>query len=398
MSGVRRLTITTPAWQIAKTVSYASGTPAASPAAFAESATAFDARSLDDATIADVAALGILLTFDAAALPAAFAGVRVRTTPTYTGTARSLDCWTYAASTWTRTATRSITADQNDGVASTKSRVIEFRFVTPLTGIEKVWITYTSIGVTNAGFCAVHLYESRAETTTSPFEAATGQPFATGYDLRPRLATAAGLVGKAFCLAYQLDRTPDPADDPVDADGGWSVLDLAASACAQLTNDQGEDVILLAMNHLAGLTDGHAVVTLDWDRYEDEYTYDALTPIYRRWKVGPVPSIPDNDNTETTPRYELATLKRFRRLEGESRLGPTDATTTLRISVEEFGLPSTVRTQTYTTAKRLQVQIAVQGLQFSVLVEHAANEAWEPLWWKATWDLLGPRIAQNAVA
>lgn len=395
MASTQRLTITTPAWTIEKTTTYNTASPAASPAAFATTATAFDGVDLDSGSIVETA-IGALITFDAAALPAAFVGVRVRATPTYTGAGRSLDLWTYNGTSWTRQTHVSISADQNDGVSSGSSRIFELWLDAPVTGVTKVWVTFTSTAVTNGGFCALHLYESRAETTTNPFDVATGQPFDTGADLRPRAATVAGVAGKTFCLAYQLDRTPDPADDTVDTDGGWSLLDLPAAACCQTTDEHGEDIIILAMNDLDNV--GHGLVTLDWARYEDEYWWDQKTPIYRRWKFGPIPFIPDNDNTETTPRYELPILKRFRRLEGESRLAPTDATTTLRVTVEEFGVSSTARTQTYTTAKRLQVQVAVRGMQFAVLIEHAANEAWEPLWWKAAWDMLGPRIQQNAVA
>lgn len=392
MASTQRLAITTPAWTLQKTTTYNPASPAASPGVFAESASTFDGRLLTNNTIVETA-IGMLFTFDAAARPAAFVGVRVRTTPTYTGSTRSLDLWTYNGTSWTRQLFQPIGLDQNDGVASGGSRVFELWLTTPATGVQQVWVTYTSTAVTNGGFCACHLYESRAETTTAPFDAATGQPFED--DPRPRSGLPAALPGTTFTLAYQLDRTPDPGDDPVATEGGWSVLDLAAAACAQITDEHGRDLIALAVNHLEN--DEHHLVILDWDRYEDEYLWDLKTPIYRRWAIGPVPHIPDTDNTETTARYELSTVKRFRQFECESALAPTDATTQVRITVQEFGVAASARTQTYRTARRLLVQIMVRGLQFEILVEHAANEAWSPLWWKASWDLLGPRIAQNAI-
>lgn len=399
MASIQRLPITTPAWTLEKTTTYSTGSPAASPSAFAEAADVFDARGLDDDTVIS-SSIGMLYTFDAAARPAAFVGVRVRTTPTYTGTGRSLDLWTYNGTSWTRQLFVSISEDQNDGVATGQSRVFELWLTTPATGVQKVWVTYTSTAVTNAGFCACHLYEERAETTTAPFDVATGRPMAAADDVRPRSGLPAALAGTTFTLAYQLDRTPDPGDDALAAaDGAWSVLDLPVVACAQITDDAGRDVLVVGVDHLAGEggADASGVLLLDWDRYEDEYWWDQKTPIYRRWDVAPIPHLPDNDNTESTARYELTTVKRFRRFECESALAPTDATTRLRVTVTEVNVATSARTQTYRTTKRVQVQIAVQGLQFSVLVEHAANEAWAPLWWKASWDLVGPRLRTLAV-
>lgn len=381
-------------WTIQKTTTYDSGNPGLNPTSFEESSTAFDARALSYASIIS-AGLGIVITFYGY-LAIAFAGVKVRTTPTYTGASRAITLWTHTVAGWARKASQIISADENDGVVSGKSRVIELWLDTPQTLVDRIWVSYDNTAVTNGGFGALHLYESRAETTTSPFLASTGQPF-NGTDYRPRAATVAGLSGKRYALAFQLDRTPGADDNTISADGGWSVLDVAASACAQITDEHGEDIIVLALNDL--VSGGvNTVLTLDWGAYEDEYLWDTLTPIYRRWGVGPIPSAPDSQGAEeSTVRYEPDRVKRFRIFEFELLADPTDATSVVRVSVEEFRHGATARSQTYTTARRNQFQIMVRGLQFSVTIEHAANENFQPHWWKALWDVLGPRLQQNTV-
>ena len=395
MAGIRRYTMAihrvdgASEWAIQKTTTYDAGNPGSNPVGFAESPTAFDARLLTDATIISDG-IGILVTLGFTAIT--FAGVKVRVTPTYTGTSRLLELWVLVSTgVLTRAAAQEIAVDENDGVASTKSRVFELWLDTPLADVRSFWVTYTNTAVTNGGFCALHLYESRAETTTSPFLASTGQPF-TGTDYRPRAATVAGLSGKRYALALQLDRTPGSEDDAINTEGGWSVLDLAATACAQTTDEHGEDVVVVAMQNLATGA-ANSVLLLDWERFEDEYQYDALTPMYRRWGIGPIPSAPDALGAEeSTYRYEPDRIKRFRTFEFELLADPTDATSVLRVSVQEDRVGSSARTQTYVTARRNQMQIMVRGLQFSVTVEHAGNEDFTPHWWKAIWDVLGPRL------
>lgn len=189
-----------------------------------------------------------------------------------------------------------------------------------------------------------------------------------------------------FYAAFNL--TPDPDDnDPASGAPAWSVGDLPVSVAWQDVDDRGNDRGFVAI--------GNRVYVLDWDRYEDEWNWDVFYPIYRQLVIGPIPGSRDE---QEEGRYQLAHLKRFRKLSFELASAPTDAGSQYKVSVQEDGAESDTAAVGYRTTQRHgEALVAKKGYSFLVTLEHDANEDFPLLWWEAEYEDLGRRRANDPV-
>lgn len=186
---------------------------------------------------------------------------------------------------------------------------------------------------------------------------------------------------------YSLNLTPAPNDNEVaTGSGAWSLSDLPVTVATQDVDDRGDDLLLVAM--------GDRVFVLDWTLFHDVFAWDTKTPIYRKLVFGPLPSMPDSSDGGAGA-YDPFQVKQFRRFTFELEDVPADPGSRYRISVEEDGRPATRRQGVRTTQKRSDARIAARGLAFLVTLEHQADEQFAPNWWRAEWDVRGPRIQPN---
>lgn len=187
-------------------------------------------------------------------------------------------------------------------------------------------------------------------------------------------------------FVYAMDLTPSPADNDVASGGGaWSVVDLPVSIAMQDVDDRGDDLLFVGI--------ANRLYILDWDRFYDEFGWECHTPIYRRLVFGPIPSTAEA--SDSPAGYDPFQVKHFRRFTFELNDIPTAPASKYRASVEEEGRPSTRRMGVRSTFKRCDAQISARGLAFLVTIEHQAEEQFAPLWWRAEWDIRGPRIRTN---
>jgi hypothetical protein len=184
-----------------------------------------------------------------------------------------------------------------------------------------------------------------------------------------------------------LDLTPNPGDNDIaSASGAWSLGDLPVTVATQDVDDRGNDECLV------GIAD--RLYLLDYNRFYDEFTHDAHTPIYRRLVLGPLPS--GAGDADSPGGYDPFLVKQFRRFTFELKNVPAADNAKYRLSVEEFDRAETRRLSVRELRKRADARISTRGLAFLVTLEHQAEENFEPLWWRAEWDVRGPRIQPNA--
>lgn len=196
------------------------------------------------------------------------------------------------------------------------------------------------------------------------------------------------LTSRWVNFVYSINLTPQPSADVSVAGqaGAWSTWDLPVTVSTQDVDDRGDDLMLVAMND--------RIYRLDWTLYHDVFGWDTKTPIYRRLVIGPLPSNADATGDQGAS-YDPFQVKVFRRFTFEMNDAPADPLSKYRISVEEDGRTETRRQGVRTTQKRCDAKIALRGLSFLVTIEHQADEDFTPLWWRAEWDVKGPRIRPN---
>ena len=206
---------------------------------------------------------------------------------------------------------------------------------------------------------------------------------------RVRSATCEPFLASRWVnFEYSINLTPRPVEDVSigTSAGAWAVWDLPVTVAAQDVDDRGEDLLLVAM--------ADRIYVLDWDLFHDEFGWDTATPIYRKLVIGPLPSTADATGDQGAG-YDPFQVKVFRRFTFELNEAPSDTTSKYRVSVEEEGRTETRRQGVRTTQKRCDAKIALRGLSFLVTIEHQADEDFAPLWWRAEWDVKGPRILPN---
>jgi hypothetical protein len=183
---------------------------------------------------------------------------------------------------------------------------------------------------------------------------------------------------------YSMDLSPEQGDEDVGNQyGAWSLWDLPVSHCTQIDDDNGDDLIVVAILD--------RLYVLDWTAYRDEYEPDKYAPIYKSLRLGPLPSSAD-DVAGGRGGFQLDTVKRFREFEWSARYPSTaeDGQSKWRVSIAEWENEDATRRITIRRgSQRMRVQCALRGTAFVVTLEHAANERVEITNWKATWDETG---------
>lgn len=196
------------------------------------------------------------------------------------------------------------------------------------------------------------------------------------------------LADRFVNFVASLDLSPDQKDEAGTGVLAWSLWDIPASFAAQIDDDRGEDLIALSIKD--------NLFWLDWDRYQDEWTWNGFAPINRMVRFGPIPS---NENETSKGGYDLSSLKRFREFQWELESGNTGAPQPFwTIKVAEWrNEDTTERSGVRRTTSRMRARIATKGKAFVVTLEHSANEPCSSVAWHAEWDDLGKRIRESTV-
>lgn len=191
-------------------------------------------------------------------------------------------------------------------------------------------------------------------------------------------------------FVYCMDLSPEPGDDELgNAGGAWTLWDLPVTHAAQIDDERGNDMIVVAI--------GDRVYVLDWERFRDEWEWDAYKPIYRMLRFAPIPHSPEAAGSEGA--YDIAKGKTFREFYWGLKEQPTAQDSSVRVQVAEFeNEANTARSTIVRQAQRNRVNLAVTGVSFVVTIEHAADEQWSPFQWKATWDIKGRTARLNSSA
>jgi len=193
-------------------------------------------------------------------------------------------------------------------------------------------------------------------------------------------------------FVFSMDLSPDQKDEAGAGVGAWSLWDIPCSNACQIDDDRGEDLICLAVLN--------RVYWLDWDRYRDEFAWNAFTPINRRIRLGPIPSTQqavDGQYRSTLKGYDLSKLKRFREFQWSLEDGSTRAPGAFwTVTVGEWNNEdNTSRSTVRRTDGRMRAKVVTKGRTFVVTLEHSANEPVRIEHWEAMWDVLGPRIRES---
>jgi len=181
-------------------------------------------------------------------------------------------------------------------------------------------------------------------------------------------------------LVYNMDLSPDASDDDIgNAEGAWTMWDLPVTHSTQIDDERGNDMVCVAILD--------RVYILDWNRFQDEWDYNVVAPIYRMLKIGPIPHA---ESTVDGKPYGLSLQKRFREFRFDLKRPPTTAASRYRLSVSEYGNEGgNARTQRFVTRMVNRAKIALKGVAFMVTIEHSANEQFMPFSWTAFWEVIG---------
>lgn len=213
--------------------------------------------------------------------------------------------------------------------------------------------------------------------------------------LRPRRIRAAecsafSQQNRWVNFVYSLNLTPDPADnDPASGLGAWSVWDLPVTYAAQDVSTRGDDLLFVAI--------ANRVYLLDWDRYRDEWNWEAYGAIYRKLTLGPLPGSRDE---QEGGKYNLTGLKRFRSFAYQLAEPPADdpVQSQYKIAVTEDGDTTGTAAEGYRRTQRNgEAKVAKRGYSFLVTLEHDANEDFPLIDWVAEWEELGGRRKDDTV-
>lgn len=187
-------------------------------------------------------------------------------------------------------------------------------------------------------------------------------------------------------FAFSIELSPSQKDELGAGVGAWSVWDIPALNTAQIDDDRGEDLVCLSVQD--------KVYWLDWERYMDEWDWNAYAPIYRMVRIGPIPY---NDQATDRGGYDLDKVKRFREFQFSLDDGATGAPgAKWKITVSEFQREAqTARSTTRRTTQRMRARVSTKGRAFIVMLEHSANEPINITDWSAHWDVIGKRIRES---
>lgn len=177
---------------------------------------------------------------------------------------------------------------------------------------------------------------------------------------------------------YSMDLSPEAGDEDIGNQyGAWSLWDLPVSHCAQIDDDNGNDLIVVAIID--------RLYVLDWTRHRDEWAPNSFAPIYRMLRIGPIPSSPDD--VQARGGFAIDSVKRFREFEWTVPYAPeAQGQSKWRVSVAEWEREPQQRITIRQARQRMRVRCALRGTAFVVTLEHAANEPFTITSWKAKWD------------
>lgn len=197
---------------------------------------------------------------------------------------------------------------------------------------------------------------------------------------RPKRTNPDAIKDRWTPLVYSMDLSPEQGDEDIGNQyGGWSMWDLPVSHCAQIDDDNGDDLIVVAIVD--------RLYKLDWTKHRDEWAPNTYAPIYRMVRIGPLPSSP-----EDAPKgsFTLDTVKRFREFEWNNPFpASAQAQSKWRVSVAEWEREFNQKVTIRAGGERMRVPCALRGTSFVVTLEHAANEPFAITGWKASWDETG---------
>src|SRR5947209_811520 len=99
---------------------------------------------------------------------------------------------------------------------------------------------------------------------------------------RPIRVNPDSIQGRHVNFVFAMDLTPEQKDEAGAGIGAWTCWDIPAEHAAQIDDDRGEDLIVLTI--------GNRAYWLDWQRFQDEFNWNAYAPIHRMVRYGPLPS------------------------------------------------------------------------------------------------------------
>jgi len=194
-------------------------------------------------------------------------------------------------------------------------------------------------------------------------------------------------------FTYSMDLSPEAGDEQLgNVQGAWSVSDLPVTHAAQIDDDRGDDLIVVAIVD--------RLYYLDWKRYEDEWNWNVFRSIRRMVRLGPIPTSKEDTTSmaeDEADVYAPARLKRIREVQWQNNQPPnTNVAGKWTVTASEWGNEAaTARSKQMKSGQRMRAKIAVKGGSFIVTLEHRANEPIEVEYWQVLWDLLGRRIPQS---
>lgn len=203
--------------------------------------------------------------------------------------------------------------------------------------------------------------------------------------VRIKCTTFTCLENRWANFVYSMDLSPQPGDDTIGTPyGAWSLWDLTVTFATQYVDEAGNDFIVVAIRD--------RVYVLDWKVYRDEFLHNTFAPIYRMLTIGPIPSTLD----DAPKGYALDMVKRFREVQwslaDESEAGNESK---WRVSVGQFGKPSSYKVSVRRQKKNMRLPIAVKGTSFMLRLEHTANEPMHMEHVLTKWDILGRPIKNS---
>lgn len=203
---------------------------------------------------------------------------------------------------------------------------------------------------------------------------------------RPTCTERTCIFNRHVMFVASMDLSTDNVAEVGESILAWTLWDIPATTASQIDDDRGEDLICLAV--------GNRIYWLDYQRYKDEWDWNAYSPIHQLIQIGPIPS----NVEETAPYgYDLNKVKRFREFRFSLADGDVGAPAPYwDISVAEFNREAqTTRSTRKLTTQRMRARISTKGSEgFVVTLQHSAAEPVSINNWSAEWDVLGKRIRQ----
>lgn len=207
---------------------------------------------------------------------------------------------------------------------------------------------------------------------------------------RPKRANPDAIRNRWVNFVASMDLSPEQDNDVGAGILAWSIWDIPASHAAQIDDDNGEDLICVAVQD--------NVYWLDWRRYKDEWDWGAFGAIEQLVRFGPIPSNADVVDGGRDG-FDVTAVKRLGMFEFNLADGALDVQgAKWWVTAGEWeNEAATSRTAIRRTTGRMLTKIATKGVGFVVTLEHTAEEPINISHWKASWDSFGGRVRRARV-